>query len=90
MVPFYYCFLEDLSSRIRGMAVEALLSFGDRAELLFIEGLTRGGVLTRMECVRCLGRLGVQNFRAMILGLRDTEERVQRAAGDAILDNFRV
>lgn len=57
---------------------------------MFIEGLTRGGVLTRMECVRCLGRLGVQNFRAMILGLRDSEEKVRRVAGDTILDHFMV
>ena len=34
--------------------------------------------------------MGVQNFRAVVLGLRDFDERVRRAAGDAILDHFKA
>lgn len=43
-----------------------------------------------MECIRCLGQLGVQNFRAVALGLRDADERVRRVAGDVILDSFEL
>jgi HEAT repeat protein len=32
----------------------------------------------------------VQNFRAVILGLRDEDDRVRRAASQAILGNFSV
>jgi hypothetical protein len=37
-----------------------------------------------------LGKLGVQNFRAVVLGLRDADERVRVVAGDVILDNFEL
>ena len=50
--------------------------------------MTRGHSLAKMECIRCLGKLGVQNFRAIVLGLRDNDERVRRMAEETILDNF--
>ena len=90
LLPFYYCFLDDSSAKIRSLAAKNILSFGAQAELLFIEGLTKGQPLAKMECIRCLGKLGVQNFRAVVLGLRDADERVRRVAGDVILDNFDV
>ena len=90
LLPFYYSFLDDNSSRIRAIAAENILSFGSQAELIFIEGMTKGQPLARMECIRCLAKLGVQNFRAVVLGLRDKDERVQRSAEYAILDNYRI
>lgn len=32
--------------------------------------------------------MGVQNFRAIIFGLRDSDERVRKATAHAILNNF--
>ena len=52
--------------------------------------MTRGHPLAKIECIRCLGRLGVQNFRAIVLALRDSDERVRRVAGETMLDNFEV
>ena len=52
--------------------------------------MTKGQSLAKIECIRCLAELGVQNFRAVVLGLRDCDERVRRAAGDAILDHFKA
>ena len=71
LLPFYYCFLDDSSAKIRSLAANTILSFGSQAELLFIEGMTKGTPLTKIECIKCLGYLGVQNFRAIVLGLRD-------------------
>lgn len=88
ILPFYYYFLEDPASKIREMASAFILEFGSQAELIFIEGMTRGQPLAKIECIRCLARLGVQNFRALILGLRDEDERVRRAATSAILEEF--
>lgn len=88
LLPFYYCFLDDNSRKIREIAAENILSFGAQAELLFIEGMTKGQPLAKMECIRCLGLLGVQNFRAIILGLRDEDERVRRMSSETILNNF--
>lgn len=32
----------------------------------------------------------MQNFRAIVLGLRDSDERVRRVAGDVIVDCFEL
>ena len=50
--------------------------------------MTKGTSLTKIECIRCLGKLGVQNFRAIVLGLRDENPKVRTASADTILDNF--
>ena len=89
LLPFYYFFLDDPSAKIRGLASQNLLSLGAQAELLFIEGMTKGQPLTKIECIRCLAQLGVQNFRAIVLGLRDPDSRVRKAASDSIVDTFR-
>ena len=36
-----------------------------------------------------MAQLGVQNFRAIVLGLRDPDPRVRKAASDSIVDTFR-
>jgi hypothetical protein len=41
-----------------------------------------------MESAKALCRMGVQNFRAIIFGLRDSDERVRKATAHAILNNF--
>ena len=53
------------------MAAEAIFTFGGQAELIFIEGMTKGNSMVRVESAKGLAKLGVQNFRALILGLRD-------------------
>jgi len=37
-----------------------------------------------------LGLLGAQNFRAIVLGLRDDDERVRRIACITVLNHFTV
>lgn len=36
LIPFYYCFLEDTSPRIRAIASKTLIEFGPQAEIIFI------------------------------------------------------
>lgn len=48
-----------------------ILSFGNYAELILIEGMTKGRVNCKIECAKGLGLRGVQNFRALLLGMRD-------------------
>jgi len=36
LLPFYYCFLDDSSAKIRNIASMNILSFGSQAELIFI------------------------------------------------------
>jgi len=33
--------------------------------------MTKGSVYGKISCARGLGKLGVQNFRALLLGMRD-------------------
>lgn len=39
--------------------------------------MMKGQPLAKIECIRCLGKLGPQNFRAVALGLRDEDPRVR-------------
>ena len=61
------------------MALDAIELFGPQAELIFIEGITKDkNSFIRAECAKGLGRLGVQNFRILLFGLRDLEENVRK------------
>ncbi len=61
------------------MALNSIISFGPQAELIFIEGLTKDkNILIRCECANGLGKMGVQNFRALLFGLRDINEQVRK------------
>lgn len=70
------------------MAAEAIFSFGGQAELIFIEGMTKGNPMVRVESAKGLARLGIQNFRALILGLRDDDISVRKTASTVILNSF--
>ena len=56
--------------------------------MIFIEGMTKGNPMVRVESAKSLGKLGVQNFRALILGLRDEDQTVRKTTSEAILSNF--
>lgn len=61
------------------MALEAILGFGPQAELIFIEGITKDkNPIIRAESAKGLGKLGVQNFRVLLFGLRDLDENVRK------------
>lgn len=47
--------------------------------------MTKGSSLVRMESAKGLAKLGIQNFRALILGLRDEDAKVKKVAADVIL-----
>ena len=49
----------------------------------------QGATLDKNIVERCLAQLGVQNFRAIVLGLRDPDPRVRKAAFHSIVDTFR-
>lgn len=68
--------------------MESIYSFGSQAELIFIEGITKGSPLVRIQSAKGLGKLGVQNFRALILGLRDEDPQVKKISADVILESF--
>ena len=58
--------------------------------MIFIEGMTKGSSLVRIESAKGLGKLGVQNFRALILGLRDEDAKVKKVTTEVILKNFKA
>ncbi|EGR34180.1 HEAT repeat protein [Ichthyophthirius multifiliis] len=89
VLPLFYFFLQDSSSEIRKIAIESIQSYGPQAELMFIEGLTKDkNHIIRSECAKGLGQLGVQNFRALLFGLRDANQNVRRQTSLAITQNF--
>jgi HEAT repeat protein len=56
--------------------------------LIFIEGVAKGNQLIKIESIKGLAKLGIQNFRALILGLRDDDAVVRQTAIEVILDSF--
>ena len=53
------------------MALGLILEFGSYAELVLIEGMTKGRTNCKIKCAKGLGLRGIQNFRALLLGMRD-------------------
>ncbi|KAL4445474.1 hypothetical protein ABPG74_004548 [Tetrahymena malaccensis] len=89
ILPLFYFFLQDSSPEIRQLALQSISSFGPQAELMFIEGLTKDkNPIIRQECAKGLGALGVQNFRALLFGLKDVNEGVRKSTALAIKSNF--
>jgi len=71
------------------MAVHSIFSFGPQGELLLIEGLTKDkNPVIRTECAKGLSIFGPHTFRALIFGLRDTEETVRTATANALRKTF--
>ena len=77
ILPFYYKFLDDPCSEIRDLALSLILEFGSYAELVLIEGMTKGRANCKIQCAKGLGLRGIQNFRALLLGMRDMSEKVR-------------
>ena len=44
--------------------------------------------MVRIESAKGLARLGIQNFRALSLGLRDNDPQVRQAAANAIINTY--
>ena len=54
------------------------MSFNEQSTLIMLTGLTNDrSIVTRNECVKGLAMLGINNFRSILLGLRDNEESVR-------------
>ena len=62
-----------------------ILEFGSYAELVLIEGMTKGRVNCKIECAKGLGQRGIQNFRALLLGMRDMNDKVRQQCSLSIL-----
>jgi hypothetical protein len=52
--------------------------------------MTKGKFYCKLQCVKGLALRGVQNFRALILGMRDSNEKIHKLCGKLILDKFTV
>jgi hypothetical protein len=52
--------------------------------------MTKGRTNCRIQCAKGLGLRGIQNFRALLLGMRDLREKVRTSCCDSILDNFEL
>lgn len=89
-MPFYYNFLDDPCVEIRNLALNLVLDFGSYAELVLIEGMTRGSINCKLQCAKGLGLRGVHNFRALLLGMRDINEKVRRECCSSILQNYNL
>lgn len=89
-MPFYYNFLEDPCVEIRNLALNLVMEFCSYAELVLIEGMTRGSINCKLQCAKGLGLRGVHNFRALLLGMRDINEKVRRECCSSILQNYNL
>lgn len=88
-LPFFYQFLADADSGVRNCAVLYIASTGAQGQFLLTEGLTKDkNAFVRKECARGLGKVGVAAFRALLLGLHDSNKTVRMAASEAILQNI--
>jgi hypothetical protein len=52
--------------------------------------MTKGRVNCKIQCAKGLAKKGVQNFRALILGIRDHHEKVRIQCTKSILEHFAI
>ena len=87
----FFKFLKDDYKQIRDVARESLIEWGVRAKLLFIEGLRKeSNHNIQIECAKGLMRFGPSGFRAVLMAMINKDEKVSKAIGDEVHENFNI
>ena len=92
IIPLFYEKLKDKEFKIQKYAIDSLLEFGPKGELIFLEGLLKDKCpIVRLNCAIGLCLCGVHTFRTLInKGLFDNNKSVRINIQRAILHFFRV
>ena len=92
IIPLFYEKLKDKEFKIQKYAIDSLLEFGPKGELIFLEGLLKDkSPIVRLNCAIGLCLSGVHTFRTLInKGLFDNNKSVRLNIQRAILHFFSV
>ena len=92
IIPLFYEKLKDKEFKIQKYAIDCLLEFGPKGELIFLEGLLKDkSPVVRLNCAIGLCLSGVHTFRTLLnKGLFDCNKSVRINIQKAILHFFDV
>ena len=92
LIPIFYDKLKDKEFEIQKYAIDCILEFGPKGELIFIEGLLKDkSPIVRCNCAIGLCLSGVHTLRTLInKGLFDNNHSVRTNIQGAILHFFSV
>ena len=92
IIPLFYEKLKDKEFKIQKYAIDCILEFGPKGELIFLEGLLKDkSPIVRLNCGIGLCLAGVHNFRTLInKGLFDVNKGVRTNIQGAIIHFFNV
>ena len=92
LIPIFYEKLKDKEFEIQKYAIDCILEFGPKGELIFIEGLIKDkSPIVRCNCAIGLCLFGVRTLRTLInKGLFDKNQSVRTNIQGAILHFFNV
>ena len=92
LIPLFYDKLKDKEFEIQKYAIDCILEFGPKGELIFIEGLLKDkSPIVRCNCAIGLCLSGVHTLRTLInKGLFDVNQSVRTNIQGAIIHFFNV
>ena len=92
LIPIFYEKLKDKEFEIQKYAIECILEFGPKGELIFIEGLIKDkSPIVRCNCAIGLCLFGVHTLRTLInKGLFDNNQSVRNNIQGAIMHFFNI
>ena len=92
IIPLFYEKLKDKEFQIQKYAIDCLLEYGPKGELIFLEGLLKDkSPIVRLNCAIGLCLSGVHTFRTLInKGLFDNNKSVRTNIQGAILHFFHI
>ena len=87
IIPLFYEKLKDKEFKIQKYAIDCILEFGPKGELIFMEGLLKDkNPIVRLNCAIGLCLSGVHTFRTLInKGLFDNNAGVRKNIQGAII-----
>ena len=92
IIPLFYEKLKDKEFQIQKYAIDCILEFGPKGELIFLEGLLKDkSPIVRLNCAIGLCLSGVHTFRTLInKGLFDKNKSVRIHIQEAIIHFFNI
>ena len=92
LIPLFYDKLKDKEFEIQKYAIDSILEFGPKGELIFIEGLLKDkSPIVRCNCAIGLCLFGVHTLRTLInKGLFDNNQSVRTNIQGAIMHFFTI
>ena len=92
IIPLFYEKLKDKEFKIQKYAIDCILEFGPKGELIFLEGLLKDkSPIVRLNCAIGLCLSGVHTLRTLInKGLFDNNKSVRTNIQGAIIHFFNI